>query len=196
VGLQPDRPAQRYSKRHLVPFGEFIPLGFRWFVDLMKLPIGDQQRGAPDQPPMQLAGQRIAVDICFEDLFGDEIISAWHDPAQQPTLLLNLSNLAWFDDSIALPQHLQASRMRALETGRPMLLATNTGVTAIIDPRGRVLAQLPHNSGASLRGQVSGYTGRTPYVRLGNSLPLLLAGALLVAAALGPRGAAARDRTT
>jgi len=196
VGLQPDRPAQRYSKRHLVPFGEFIPLGFRWFVDLMKMPIGDQQRGAPDQPPMQLAGQRIAVDICFEDLFGDEIISAWHDPAQQPTMLLNMSNLAWFDDSIALPQHLQASRMRALETGRPMLLATNTGVTAIIDPRGRVLAQLPHNTAASLRGQVSGYTGRTPYVRLGNGLVLLLAGALLVAAALGPRGAAARDRAT
>jgi apolipoprotein N-acyltransferase len=107
-----------------------------------------------------------------------------------------MSNLAWFDDSIALPQHLQASRMRALETGRPMLLATNTGVTAIIDPRGRVLALLPYNTAASLRGQVSGYTGRTPYVRLGNGQALLLAAALLVGAALGPRGAAARGRRT
>jgi apolipoprotein N-acyltransferase len=184
IGLEDDQPAQRYSKHHLVPFGEFIPLGFRWFVDLMHIPIGDQQRGASYQPPMQLAGQRIAVNICFEDLFGAEIIAAWRDPAREPTLLLNLSNLAWFDDSIALPQHLQISRMRALETGRPLLQATNTGVTASIDPHGRVLAQLPYSTSASLRTQVSGFTGRTPYVRLGDGLAEVLAGALLAAAAL------------
>jgi apolipoprotein N-acyltransferase len=160
---------QRYSKRHLVPFGEFIPSGFRWFVDLMRMPIGDQQRGAPYQPPMQLAGQRIAVNICYEDLFGAEIRAAWADPARAPTLLLNLSNLGWFDDSLALPQHLQISRLRALETGRPMLRATNTGVTAIIDARGRVTDQLPVLTRGVLAGQVQPHEGMTPYLRWGDA---------------------------
>jgi apolipoprotein N-acyltransferase len=183
VGLQDREPLQRYSKRHLVPFGEYIPFGFRWFVDLMKIPIGDQQHGPPYQPPMRLAGQRIAVNICFEDLFGAEIIRAWHDPALEPTLLLNLSNLAWFNESIALPQHLQISRMRALETGLPLLRATNTGATAIIDSHGRVQAQLPFNVIATLRGQVSGFTGHTPYVQHGDIPALGLAVTLLAAAA-------------
>jgi apolipoprotein N-acyltransferase len=149
----------------------------------MKIPIGDQQHGAPYQPPMQLAGQRIAVNICFEDLFGGEIIEAWRDPSLQPTMLLNLSNLAWFNDSIALPQHLQISRMRALETGLPLLRATNTGATAIIGPHGRVEQQLPFNLIATLHGQVSGFEGRTPYVRYGDLPALGLAVILLVAAA-------------
>ena len=183
VGLQDHQPLQRYSKRHLVPFGEYIPFGFRWFVDLMNIPIGDQQHGPPYQAPMQLAGQRIAVNICFEDLFGSEIIEAWRDPALRPTMLLNLSNLAWFNDSIALPQHLQISRMRALETGLPLLRATNTGATAIIGPHGRVEEQLPFNLIATLHGEVSGFEGRTPYVRYGNLPALSLAMILLVAAA-------------
>ncbi len=182
VGLQGHEPVQRYSKRHLVPFGEYIPLGFRWFVDLMKIPIGDQQHGPPYQPPMQLAGQRIAVNICFEDLFGAEIIKAWGDPAVEPTMLLNLSNLAWFNDSIALPQHLQISRMRALETGLPLLRATNTGATAIIDPHGQVQAQLPFNLIATLRGEVSGFRGHTPYVQHGDIPALGVAVTLLIAA--------------
>jgi apolipoprotein N-acyltransferase len=183
VGLQGHEPLQRYSKRHLVPFGEYIPFGFRWFVDLMKMPIGDQQHGPSYQPPMQLAGQRIAVNICFEDLFGGEIIQAWRDPALQPTMLLNLSNLAWFNDSIALPQHLQISQMRALETGRPLLRATNTGATAIIDPHGHVQDRLPFNLIATLHGEVSGFEGRTPYVRCGDLPALGLAVIALVTAA-------------
>jgi apolipoprotein N-acyltransferase len=192
VGLSADRAqAQRYSKRHLVPFGEFIPVGFRWFVDLMQIPIGDQERGEPQQPPMELAGQRIAVNICYEDLFGAEIIDAWADPARAPTLLLNISNLAWFGDSIALPQHLQISRMRALETGRPMLRATNTGATAIIDARGKVQQQLPFNTAGVLDGMVQGYSGMTPFVRYGNGPALVLIALLAaVAIALGRR----RDR--
>jgi len=186
VGVQDKEAPQQYRKRHLVPFGEYIPFGFRWFVDLMRMPIGDQDHGAAYQPPMQLAGQRIAVNICFEDLFGAEIIHAWHDPALEPTLLLNLSNLAWFDDSIALPQHLQISRMRALETGRPVLRATNTGATAIIDPRGKVVAQLPFNLIATLRGEVTGYQGTTPYVRYGD-IPALTLAVMLLAAALVAR---------
>jgi apolipoprotein N-acyltransferase len=143
---------------------------------------------------MQLAGQRIAVNICFEDLFGAEIIHAWRDPALEPTLLLNLSNLAWFNDSIALPQHLQISRMRALETGRPMLRATNTGATAIIDPHGRVTAQLPFNLIATLRGEVTGYQGRTPYVSCGD-IPALVLAALMLAAAVVAQIRAGRSQS-
>jgi len=183
VALTPDRPGiQRYSKRHLVPFGEFIPFGFRWFIDLMKMPIGDQERGMRNQPPFDLAGQRVAVNICYEDLFGAEIIEAWHDPRRTPTILLNLSNLAWFNDSWALPQHLQISRLRALETGRPMLRATNTGATAIIGPRGEVVRQLAFNTEGVLDGEVQGYTGDTPFVRVGN-LPALGAVVVLLPAA-------------
>jgi apolipoprotein N-acyltransferase len=191
VGLRDDeaRPMQTYSKRHLVPFGEFIPPGFRWFVDLMQMPIGDQRRGDAYQPPLELAGQRIAVNICYEDLFGSEIAAAWADPAREPTLMLNLSNLAWFDDSIALPQHLQISRLRALETGRPMLRATNTGATAIIDARGQVTAQLPPLTEGVLEGRVRGADGRTPYLRfadwpvLAALLVWLVAGVFLARAA-------------
>lgn len=184
---EPPRP-QRYSKRHLVPFGEFIPWGFRWFVDQMNIPIGDQERGASYQAPMTLAGQRIAVNICYEDLFGAEIIRAWRDPTAAPTLLLNISNLAWFDDSIALDQHLQIARLRALETARPMLRATNTGATAIIDVRGKVMAQLPFRTAGVLDGRAQGYTGLTPYVRFGDWPVLgLVAGLLALGVPLGRR---------
>lgn len=187
IALGADTPPQRYSKRHLVPFGEYIPAGFRWFVDLMQMPIGDQERGPSYQPPFDLAGQRIAANICYEDLFGAEIIDAWQDPARAPTLLLNLSNLAWFNDSRALPQHLQISRLRSIETGRPMLRATNTGATAVIDARGRVTAALPFNSEAALVAAVRGHVGTTPYVRFGNWPALLLIVALLVVAAVAVR---------
>ncbi|HQR20337.1 MAG TPA: apolipoprotein N-acyltransferase [Burkholderiaceae bacterium] len=185
VGWAPEGTAwQRYSKQHLVPFGEFIPWGFRWFVDLMEMPIGDQQRGAAGQAPMELAGQRIAVNICYEDLFGHVIRRAWRDPERAPTVMLNLSNLAWFRDSIALPQHLQISRMRALETQHPMLRATNTGATAIIDERGAVIAELPLQRPGTLDGFVQGTEGLTPFLRLGNApallLSLLLAGVAAV----------------
>ena len=175
VGIAPgDAPPARYSKRHLVPFGEFIPPGFRWFVDLMQMPIGDQQRGAAVQPPMELAGQRIAVNICYEDLFGEVIIDAWQGGAP-PTIMLNMSNLAWFQDSLALPQHLQISRMRALETQHPMLRATNTGATAIIDASGRVTGALPFLTAGALTGQVQGMQGTTPFIRWGNGPAVVLA---------------------
>lgn len=175
-----------YRKRHLVPFGEFIPWGFRWFVDMMNMPIGDQQHGAAYQPPVVIKDQRIAINICYEDLFGAEIIAAWRDPARAPTMLLNLSNLAWFDDSLAPYQHLQISRLRALETGRPMLRATNTGATATIDAHGRVTAFLPHGQRGILNTRVQGMTGDTPFVRLGN-LPALLLAVTMLAATLALR---------
>ncbi len=160
---------QGYDKSHLVPFGEFIPFGFRWFVELMKIPLGDFSRGAPGQTPIQVAGQQIAVNICYEDLFGEEIIAAL--PAA--TILANISNLAWFGDSLAPHQHLQASRMRAIEAGRPMLRATNTGATAAIDYDGRIIDTLPFFTTGALDTRVQGRSGMTPYA-LGGNLPLIL----------------------
>lgn len=184
--------ASRYDKRHLVPFGEFIPRGFGWFVQLMQIPLGEFGRGAPAQPPFEVGGQRFAFNICYEDLFGEELLESIRDGGA--SVLVNVSNIAWFGDSRALPQHLAIARMRTLETGRPMLRATNTGVTASIDHRGRVLARLPHYQRDVLDVSVQGTTGLTAYVRHGLLLPLALLAALLLAARVLVRRGGARNR--
>jgi apolipoprotein N-acyltransferase len=161
----------RYDKRHLVPFGEFVPTGFRWFVNLMHIPLGDFARGAPGQPALELRGQRLAFNICYEDIFGDELAPQVRAGA---TILVNVSNIAWFGDSPALPQHLQIARMRAMELARPMLRATNTGMTAAIDARGRVIAELAPYVEEALAVEVRGTTGLTPYARAGDLAPLAL----------------------
>lgn len=174
----------RYDKHHLVPFGEFIPFGFRWFVDMMQMPLGDFQRGAAAQKPIAVQDQRIAVNICFEDLFGEEIIrpmQAYAGSIDAPSIMLNVSNLAWFGNTIALSQHLAISRMRSMETGKPMIRTTNTGATAVIDHRGRVLQQLPYGEPGLLATQVQGMQGETPFVRWGN-LPVLIFSLILIAA--------------
>jgi len=153
----------RYDKHHLVPFGEFIPFGFRWFIDLMRIPLGDFDRGKLAQPPFLWQGQRIAPNICYEDLFGDEIGAAFRDAASAPTILLNASNIAWFGDTIAIDQHLAISRMRAREFARPMVRATNTGATVVIDHEGRVTHALPRLTRGVLEADVEGRTGLTPY---------------------------------
>ncbi len=155
----------RYDKHHLVPFGEFIPPLFRWFVDLMNIPLGDFSRGGLAQPTLDWAGQRLAPNICYEDLFGEELAAGFADPARAPTVLVNLSNIAWFGDSIAIDQHLHISRLRALELARPMLRATNTGATAVIDHQGRVTHQLTHLTRATLDAEVAGREGLTPFAR-------------------------------
>ena len=178
------RPDGRYDKHHLVPFGEFVPAGFRWFVDQMRIPLGDFDRGPQRQELFRHRGQVIAPDICYEDVFGEEIIQSVRDSEQWgpgATILLNLSNLGWFGDSWALRQHLQISRMRALETARPMIRATNTGMTAAIDPNGAVRAVLQPMSKGVLDVEVQGMTGFTPYVRWGNT-PVLSWSLLLLAA--------------
>ncbi len=176
----------RYDKHHLVPFGEFIPFGFRWFVDMMHIPLGDFTRGAALQAPFAVKNQWVLPNICYEDLFGEEIAGQLRaaDAAGKPvaTMLLNVSNIAWFGDSIALPQHLQISQMRAIETGRTMLRSTNTGTTAVIDPTGKVIAQLKPFERGVLTASVQGYGGITPYVYVGNTFIVLLAFALLIAA--------------
>lgn len=172
-----------YAKHHLVPFGETIPPGFAWFVQAMNIPLGEFGRGAAVQAPFVVKDQRIAVNICYEDLFGNEIAATLRQP-QPPTVLLNLSNLAWFGNSLALPQHLLASRARALETGRPLLRATNTGVTAVITPQGEVTQQLPVQQTGTLSAHVQGYHGSTPYLRWGDAGFALLS-ALTLGAALG-----------
>jgi apolipoprotein N-acyltransferase len=156
-------PHYRYDKAHLVPFGEFIPMGFHWFTELMNIPLGDFARGAVNPPSFTAAGQRIAPNICYEDLFGEELARRFADPATAPTLFANLSNIGWFGDTIAIAQHLQISRLRALEFERPMLRATNTGATAIIDHRGRVIAALAPYAKGVLKGRVQGRQGVTPY---------------------------------
>ena len=180
----------RYDKQHLVPFGEFVPPLFQWFVDQMHIPLGEFVRGAPVQMPLAWQGQRIAPNICFEDLFGEELARQFNDPAQAPTLLLNLSNLAWFGDTVALDQHLHISRMRALELQRPLLRATNTGATAVIDAQGRVLQRLPYNTRGALDAEVQGQDGPpTFYARWAGHWglwPLALCMALLWAVAAGP----------
>jgi apolipoprotein N-acyltransferase len=170
-------PEQRYRKHHLVPFGEFIPVKaiFGWVIQVLKIPLSDFSRGGLDQQPMDLAGQRVAINICYEDVFGEEIIYQ----LPQATMLVNVSNDAWFGRSIGPQQHLQISQMRALETGRYMLRATNTGVTAIIDERGKVLQTIEIFTTAALHGVAQGFTGATPYVHAGNYPILGLAGLIL-----------------
>jgi apolipoprotein N-acyltransferase len=165
MGLKPgQKEAYIYSKHHLVPFGEFIPPWFKWFTQMMNIPLGDFNRGAIGQPSFDFAGQRWAPNICYEDLFGDELAARFKDEATAPTVLVNLSNIGWFGNSVAIDQHLHISRMRALELGRPMVRATNTGPTVIIDHRGRVTASLARHTRGVLVGEVEGRTGITPYV--------------------------------
>lgn len=153
----------RYDKHHLVPFGEFVHPLFKWFLALVNMPLSDFNTGAVSQPPFDWQGQRIAPNICYEDLFGEELAVRFTDPAQAPTMFVNISNIAWFGDSVAIDQHLNISRLRAIEFERPMLRATNTGATAIIDYRGQVTHSLPRLTRGSLKAEVEGRTGTTPY---------------------------------
>jgi apolipoprotein N-acyltransferase len=173
-------PPARYDKVHLVPFGEFVPPGFGWIVRVLSIPLADFSRGAADQKPMAVAGQRIAVNVCYEDAYGFEIIRQ----LPEATLLVNVSNVAWFGDSFAPAQHLQIARMRALETGRVYLTAANTGITAAIWPDASVRQRMPQFVRGQIEFEVRGYGGATPYVRAGDWPAVLLALAALAFVAL------------
>ena len=171
---------QIYRKTHLVPFGEFIPLRpvLGWIVSVLSIPLQDFSAGPADARPLDVAGQQVAVNICYEDAFGEEIIRQ----LPRATLLANVSNVAWFGHSIAPQQHLQISQARALEAGRYMLRATNTGMTAIVNPRGTVEHHAPAFTRAVITHAVRGYAGATPYVRWGNYAVLALLACMLAAA--------------
>ena len=167
-----------YYKRHLVPFGEYFPVPafIRSWMRLMNLPYDDISAGSEDQPVLRAAGQKLGLTICYEDAYGSKQLAVLRDA----TLLINVTNDAWFGDSTASHQHLQIARMRALEAGRFMIVAANDGITALIDGRGAVAARLPQFQQAVLRADVQPMTGLTPYARLGN-YPVVL-GALAVLA--------------
>jgi apolipoprotein N-acyltransferase len=187
AGIGPQGQSYRYDKHHLVPFGEFIPTGFRWFTDLMSIPLGDFTRGAAVQAPFAVKDQLVLPNVCYEDVFGEEIAKQLREAPKPATLLLNVSNLAWYGESTAIPQHLQISRMRSLETGRPMLRATNNGATAIVDAKGVVAASLPPYRRGTLAATVQGMAGTTPYIRFGNYLFLGLSALALAGAWLAGR---------
>jgi len=180
-GVTPHSPIlYRYNKHHLVPFGEFIPWGFHWFVELMKIPLGDFARGPAVQQPFFVNAQPLALNICYEDIFGAEIARSLRQMPIPASILVNATNLAWFGDTIALDQHLQIAQMRALETGRPVLRATNTGATAIIGADGQVEKKLAAFTVGALEGRVQGRVGITPYIAYGDA-PVLIISILLLA---------------
>ena len=113
----------RYDKHHLVPFGEFVPNGFHWFVQLMNIPLGDFNRGPVGPASFAFHGERIGANICYEDLFGEELAARFENASAAPTIFANISNIGWFGDTSAITQHLQISRMRTLEFQVPMLRA-------------------------------------------------------------------------
>ena len=180
----------RYDKHHLVPFGEFIPYGFKWFTRLMNIPLGDFNRGPLTAPSFEVRGQRVAPNICYEDLFGEDLAARFVTAAAAPTILANISNIGWFGETIAVDQHLEISRMRTLELQRPMIRATNTGATVVIDHRGHVTAALPPFTRGVLDARVEGRSGITPFAWWAgrfNLWPLWLAGAGVLGVAWGRR---------
>jgi apolipoprotein N-acyltransferase len=182
-----------YYKRRLVPFGEFFPVPkvVRSWMRLMSLTYVDMTAGADDQPPLDAAGQKVGVTICYEDAYGSEQLAV----LDRATLLVNVTNNAWFGDSTAPHQQLQMARFRALEGGRYLVRATSNGISAIIAPDGRVVGRAAQFVPTVLRGAVRPFSGLTPYARTGN-WPVLGLCCLLLAAGVRawPRTALLRRR--
>ncbi|MEM6985834.1 MAG: apolipoprotein N-acyltransferase [Pseudomonadota bacterium] len=188
VRLVTDDSLSEYRKHHLVPFGEYLP--FRSVLDalssIIAVPMSDISSGPSHPSPLEFDGLKVAVSICYEDAFGEEVIRQL--PAAN--LLVNVSNDAWFGDSWAPAQHHEIARMRTIETGRPQLRSTNTGISSLVDHRGRVIDVGPSFVEAVLDVSVQPRAGQTPYVRLGNHpVVLLLLTLVLVPAGLARRAA-------
>ena len=167
-----------YHKKHLVPFGEYLPFDqwVRPLLNFMGIPMSDFSAGNAERPLLSAAGENIGVSICYEDTFGEEVITA----LPEATLLVNISNDAWFGDSLAPHQHLQIARMRALESGRYMLRSTNTGISAIINEKGIIIARSPQFIAGVTTATIKTFTGSTPYAKMGNWLMIILCVVLLV----------------
>jgi apolipoprotein N-acyltransferase len=169
---------QVYDKRHLVPFGEYLPAVpyLNWLLDYLDIPMSDFSSGSPSQALLEFSSYKIGVSICYESVFPGLI----NQNASESDFLVNLSNDAWFGDSLGPHQHLQIARTRALETGRYLVRATNNGLTAIINHKGNVLQQATQFVPTYLRGSIQPKTGSTLYARLGDRPLLYLGGFLFV----------------
>jgi apolipoprotein N-acyltransferase len=163
--LGPTDVNYRYDKHHLVPFGEYVPPFFQWFVRMMNMPLGDFAQDRPPSSVFKWQGQRLLPQICYEDLFGEEVASYFAKPEEAPTVLVNMSNLAWFDDTTAIAQHVAISRMRAMEFERPIIRATNTGLTGWVDAQGALREALPPFTRGALVIEFEGRSGLTPYAQ-------------------------------
>ncbi len=160
-----------FKKHHLVPFGEYLPL--KKFLDpvlqFLEIPMSNFSKGEEEKTLIKMSKYNIGISICYEDVFGEEVITG----LPEADFLVNVSNDAWFGDSLAPHQHLEMARMRALETGRFMVRSTNTGISAIIDQQGQIIDQIPQFKVASLSASIKAYSGSTPYVRFGN-MPIII----------------------
>ena len=157
-------PSQ-YDKYHLVPFGEFTPDGLKWFTQVVDFGMTDFIRGSQQPAPMVWNGHKLAVNICYEDLFGEELAKRFVlEQDKVPDVLVNISNIGWFGNNYVVDQHLNIARMRSLEFNRPTVRATNSGGTAIISAQGRVLSALQPYTRGVLTGEVAtGAKEITPY---------------------------------
>lgn len=180
-----DKDISFYFKRHLVAFGEYLPLDsyFREIVDYLNIPVSDFSAGPQSAPLLTTDRFSMGISICYEDTFGEEVIEALPDA----DILVNVSNDAWFGDSAAPHQHLQMARMRAIESGRYLLRSTNTGITAIIDEKGKLVAQIPQFTPATLTGNAVLFEGMTPYARTGNYLVIIIVTLILIVAFVSHR---------
>jgi len=166
-----------YHKQHLVPFGEYLPLKplFGVILGFLQIPMSDFSAGRQEAPLLITKDLTLGISICYEDTFGEEVIKA----LPQASVLVNVSNDAWFGDSLAPHQHLQMARMRALESGRYMLRATNTGISAIINQKGKVISQSNQFEATTLSSEIATYEGSTPYSMWGN-YPVIISAFLIV----------------
>ena len=185
MNINPNGSIYTYDKEHLVPFGEYVPFGFRWFTNAIEAPLSDFARGGKEQDNLVIQRPNeidlhAAITICYEDVFGDELAYRLRHAKNDTNLLINMTNLAWFGHSQAPEQQLRLSRLRSLETGLPGVRATNTGVTAFINSEGKVVQRLAEFKQDSLVGSLQARTGKTPYVRWGD-WPLLYISLLILA---------------
>ena len=164
IALQADADAYLYNKQHLVPFGEFVPSYFKWFNKMVNFGITDFIRGPIKPPPFVWKNQSLAIQICYEDLFGEELAKRFtNEETNMPTVLVNMSNIAWFGNTVVVPQHLNIARMRSIELNRPTVRATNSGGTAIIDSAGTIQAVAKPYTKTVLVGNVPASDGRVTW---------------------------------
>jgi len=194
IALQANSDEYIYNKQHLVPFGEFIPQYLKWFNQMVNFGITDFIRGPLKPEPFVWNGQSIAIQICYEDLFGEELAQRFTVKQESiPSLLVNMSNIAWFGNTVVIPQHLHIARMRSIELNRPSIRATNSGGTAIIDASGKIQAVAKPYTQTVLVGNVPASDGRVTWFaqwagRWGlRPLWLFCALVILSFAVMGPR---------